>query len=594
MSKKLFALLMAIVLVVGMSSIAMAECGAWFHQSYAQNLETANEYSFDYVADEATCKTAEVRHYKCASCKEIAFSLTVGDPLGHDLVNGKCSRCGKIACPECDSESVHTNKKSYVAATCDKDGKQDYDCLECGNEWKITFPKLGGHHSWIEYPELSVPSTCVERGLKGEQCKKCGYTRTIDALLNPKNHAHIKTVKAVAPTCAKPGMEAYEMCADCEVNLTEPKEIPVSTEHSDVITHTKKATCTEEGSVTTYCDECDTTLSTEVLKKLGHNLVDGVCTVCGNACDAWFHQSYAQTDEYKHLFNKDTIEATCDDAKVIWYKCASCGQRVFFETVGEKLDHDFVDGKCIRENCGAKDPNYAEPKCEHENLKRGYKYDDKKHWQICADCDEVVNVVAHRYSRKGICICGNHQKGHGNDHRPEHRPQQRPDHDKQPNRECKEHKWDEGRVIVKATCTEAGTMQYKCEKCRKEKTKEIPATGHDIHSKHGKKPTCTKDGRTSSKFCTKCETVIEESKKIPATGHSYTEKVNKKKHVIIHICKNCGHSYETSMVQEAPEIEKPNNSDSSVELIKPDQEKDSSEGKTEEHTRPSKRDKRRH
>ena len=43
---------------------------------------------------------------------------------------------------------------------------------------------------------------------------------------------------------------------------------------------------------------------------------------------------------------------------------------------------------------------------------------------------------------------------------------------------CTEHKWDEGEVITKPTCEDAGEMLYTCTQCGETKIESIPALGH--------------------------------------------------------------------------------------------------------------------
>lgn len=44
----------------------------------------------------------------------------------------------------------------------------------------------------------------------------------------------------------------------------------------------KEADCTEGGKMVRYCQECGVA-DELIVDPLGHNIVDGVCTVCGHA-----------------------------------------------------------------------------------------------------------------------------------------------------------------------------------------------------------------------------------------------------------------------------------------------------------------------
>lgn len=83
------------------------------------------------------------------------------------------------------------------------------------------------------------------------------------------------------------------------------------------------------------------------------------------------------------------------------------------------------------------------------------------------------------------------------------------------------HKWDDGKVTKKATCTEDGTKTFTCSLCGGTKTKAIEATGHSYDSgKVTTKATCSTDG-TKTYTCSTCGKTKTET--IEATGHSYDD-----------------------------------------------------------------------
>ena len=51
-------------------------------------------------------------------------------------------------------------------------------------------------------------------------------------------------------------------------------------EHTNIITTTVDATCTEAGSTTVTCDDCGETISSEVIEATGHQYENGICSVC--------------------------------------------------------------------------------------------------------------------------------------------------------------------------------------------------------------------------------------------------------------------------------------------------------------------------
>lgn len=95
----------------------------------------------------------------------------------------------------------------------------------------------------------------------------------------------------------------------------------VSCDHSDAEVVTKKATCTEDGSITTTCS-CGYE-KVEILEKTGHNYTSEV-----------------------------TKAPTCTEDGVLTYTCENCAGS-YTEAI-EKTGHKFVDGVC---HCGEKAPD---------------------------------------------------------------------------------------------------------------------------------------------------------------------------------------------------------------------------------------------
>lgn len=103
--------------------------------------------------------------------------------------------------------------------------------------------------------------------------------------------------------------------------------VEVTCDHDHTTRTETPATCTEDGSVTLICDDCDEVLSTETLPATGHS------TVVKNAKDA-----------------------TCTEPGYTGDKvCTVCGETGETGEVIPAADHSYKDGKCTV--CGAADPN---------------------------------------------------------------------------------------------------------------------------------------------------------------------------------------------------------------------------------------------
>lgn len=109
---------------------------------------------------------------------------------------------------------------------------------------------------------------------------------------------------------------------DCDLIAVE-----VTCDHDHTTRTETPATCTEDGSVTVICDDCDEVLSTETLPATGHS------TVVKNAKDA-----------------------TCTEPGYTGDKvCTVCGETGETGEVIPAAGHSYKDGKCTV--CGAADPN---------------------------------------------------------------------------------------------------------------------------------------------------------------------------------------------------------------------------------------------
>lgn len=103
--------------------------------------------------------------------------------------------------------------------------------------------------------------------------------------------------------------------------------VEVSCDHDHTTRTETPATCTEDGSVTVICDDCDEVLSTETLPATGHS------TVVKNAKDA-----------------------TCTEPGYTGDKvCTVCGETGETGEVIPAAGHSYKNGKCTV--CGAADPN---------------------------------------------------------------------------------------------------------------------------------------------------------------------------------------------------------------------------------------------
>ena len=108
---------------------------------------------------------------------------------------------------------------------------------------------------------------------------------------------------------------------------------------------------------------------------------------------------------------------------------------------------------------------------------------------------------------------------------------------------------------VSATCTEDGKTEGKqCTKCLEifQPQQEIPALGHSAATLPAVAATCTAAGKTAGKYCTVCHTTLVAAQVIPALGHSYETYITKPtctaSGYTVCICTKCRDQYVAAQV----------------------------------------------
>lgn len=121
--------------------------------------------------------------------------------------------------------------------------------------------------------------------------------------------------------------------------------------HNVVIDSAVAATCKRTGKTEgSHCAACGEILvEQQIIPKLDHNYVNGVCTMCG------------EKEPHVHEIVTDkAIAATCTtEGKTEGSHCATCGEVITAQKTIPKKDHNFVDGVCTF--CGEIDPDYEPP-----------------------------------------------------------------------------------------------------------------------------------------------------------------------------------------------------------------------------------------
>ena len=261
-------------------------------------------------------------------------------PANASLGNGThriiCLRCGLNGTASCTGGTATCTTKAVCEACGGKYGKRNLN-----------------NHALVHY-DAQAP-TCTKPGWDAfDTCSRCDYTtrKEIPAL----NHA-LEQHAAKAPTCTKPGWSAYETCSRCD--YTTYAEQP-ALNHALVNHDAKAPTCTEIGwNAYETCSRCDYTTYTE-LTALNHDLVQhdaqaATCTENGwdayETCSRCDYTTYAEQPALNHDFVQHEAKApTCTEIGWDAYKtCSRCDYTTYAEQPA--LNHDLVNHDAKAPTC---------------------------------------------------------------------------------------------------------------------------------------------------------------------------------------------------------------------------------------------------
>ena len=281
----------------------------------------------------------------------------------------KCSVCGRKNSIVYGDLSDHTGGTETPTCTTGK------TCEKCGAEYGI----LG--HKWKTPANASLGNgthriICLRCGLNGTAsctggtatcttkavCEACGgkYGKR-----NLNNHALVH-YDAQAPTCTKPGWDAFDTCPRCY--YTTFRAIP-ALKH-DLEHHEAKApTCTEKGwDAYETCSRCDYTTRKE-LPALNHALEQHeaqapTCTEIGwdayETCSRCDYTTRTELPALNHDYQAVTVEPTCETDGYTVFTCSRCKDSYTADPTNQ-LGHQFgawspngtgsQSAGCLRDGC---------------------------------------------------------------------------------------------------------------------------------------------------------------------------------------------------------------------------------------------------
>ena len=253
-------------------------------------------------------------------------------PANASLGNGThriiCLRCGLNGTASCTGGTATCTTKAVCEACGGKYGKRNLN-----------------NHALVHY-DAQAP-TCTKPGWDAfDTCPRCYYTtfRAIPALKHDLEHHEAK-----APTCTEKGWDAYEACSRFGCDYTTRKELPAL--NHDFVHHDAQApTCTEKGwDAYETCSRCDYTTYVELPAQhdLRHHAAQApTCTEIGwnayDTCSRCDHTTYAELPALNHALVRHEAQApTCTEPGWNAYDtCKNCDYNTYVELPA--LNHALV------------------------------------------------------------------------------------------------------------------------------------------------------------------------------------------------------------------------------------------------------------
>lgn len=210
--RKLFALLMTAVMLLGMVPASHAELTDCYHDwDSGQWLSGAP----------ANCQVSKPKTYTCTICQATrtwdengpcnyiwSWDSHVPSCEESGVQNGVCSVCGEVT--ERDARGPHSWGNWHgTGGTCVNPGRQERSCTVCGATETRT--GSGGEHDWGAWKTIK-PGTCVESGEEERTCNLCGKTETRTTGGGGHQYGAYETVKG--PKCTEPGRKEH-YCRYC-------------------------------------------------------------------------------------------------------------------------------------------------------------------------------------------------------------------------------------------------------------------------------------------------------------------------------------------------------------------------------------------
>lgn len=308
------------------------------------------------------------------------------------------------------------------------------------------------------FTSVVTQPTCTEAGQVENTCTVCGAVETepLEALGHD-----VVTFSGYPATCMWGGWSDGSYCRRCDKTLTQQERLPATGKHTPRTVAAKAAACSAAGlSEYTVCSVCGLVLQApEVIPPIGHNYVNGVCSICGAKLPSGIGGGSGQGCSFTM---KVTKAPSCTEKGELTYTCTVHDGESFTEEI-PALEHVKSVTKVANDATCTEAGNTAEITCA-----------------LCGAILQASETI-----------------------------------------EATGHDWRE--VSEEPTCTWEGYTGERCANCYEWQnwTKTAEALGHDPVTDEAVAPTHDDSGLTEGSHCSRCDAILTAQTVIPALGHNY-------------------------------------------------------------------------
>ena len=257
-------------------------------------VESVIHYDVKFVEKKApTCVNTGYDLYSCSECSD-GVKINYTNPLGHNVVNGICERCGKSE-DDCFESAHPYNNDSDESWTIYKKNAtriavvfSDSTETETDYDYIYLYDKNGeeiGKYSGTELAGKKI--TVLGDTVKIRLVSDGGYTlygfslSSIVPYYDECLHSSTRLENEKSPTCGEEGYTGDLFCNNCEAFLKKGNIIPATGKHDMEMT-VYPPTCGEDGYTLHSCKNCGYSYEDNYVKATGnHEYIDGVCKICG-------------------------------------------------------------------------------------------------------------------------------------------------------------------------------------------------------------------------------------------------------------------------------------------------------------------------